>query len=193
MEERIESMIASFSPTTLVMWLIFFYNRATNIAAPYITQAQKTAEAVKKSLYTDSILCFYESIYIPVLYENSIGSNVAYAETPRWYYYDGTMYNTLDTLLKRDQLPTYPWLAADIVCDGQKVADITDFVGSLHYTGDMPPTPAYILGLWSYKNNLLLKRTHTQLVVIDREADTHTFNFSHTDADDPSWLKSICL
>jgi hypothetical protein len=131
---------------------------------------------------------------VPVPYGNVIGSGEDYAEKPRWFYCDGKFVETINDLAVVDT-KGLPWLAADILCDGKKVADITDLVGSLCYVGDLPPTPEYILGLWSYRNNLLLKRTHTQLVVIDGEAETHSFNFPApavgTANNDASWLRSL--
>ena len=189
MDDRVDSFLASFSPTTVALWLVFLYNRATNLAAPYVAQAQKTVEAVRKSLHPDAILCFYEGVYVPVVYGNVTGSSADYAEKPLWYYCDGTFFEKPEY----SSTPTkgLSWLAADIICDSKKVADISEFVTKLRYTGELPPTPEYILGLWSYENNLLLKRAHTQLVVIDNEAETHSFNFAATATDDSSWLKSL--
>lgn len=189
MNKYINNCLSSFSPATVTLWLIFLYNRATNFAGPYVAQAQKTVEAIRKSLHPDAILCFYEGIYVPVLYGNIIGSNSEYAEKPLWYYCDGTFYEKPEYFSGNTK--RLSWLAADILCDGKKIADITDFVGKLRHTGELPPTPEYILGLWSYYNNLLLKRVHTQLVVIDSEAETHSFNFAATVRDDTSWLKSL--
>jgi len=188
-DENIDSFLRMLSPTAMALWLIFLYNRATNLAAPYVAQTQRTFEAIHKSFHPEAVLCFYDGVTIPVVLGHTIESNMDYAEKPRWFYSEGKFFEQKEQAQETGK--SYPWLAADIMCDGKKVADITDFVIGLRYLGDKPPTPEYILGLWSYKNNCLLRRSHTQLVVIDGEATTHSFNFATTAADDASWLQSL--
>ena len=180
---------------TLGLTFIFCYNRLTNAAAPYVEQVQKSLEALRKSFAAAGVYCFYDGMLIPVYLGDTINYMNEHAEKPRWYFIseDNIFVNDIHDFNSNSELKRIPWLSADIICDGTKIADISDFIMNLRYCGEIPPTPEVLLGLWCFNNQYLLRRSHTQLVVICSEADTHTFNFSPTDVDDSIWRRSLGL
>jgi hypothetical protein len=188
-----------FSPATLGILMAYYYNRVTNATEPYIEQVKKTVDAVRSSFRGSGILCFYDGVPIPVNLGNTIGCNDScdsVAEKPHWYYMSDSKIFTgsiADCNSVAADCKRISWLSADIICDGKKVADITDFVSALRYKGTLPPTPDVLLSLWCFNQQYLLRRAHTQLVVICNEADTHSFNFSPipNPLQDEQWLRSL--
>jgi hypothetical protein len=190
MDRQIDSLLA-----TLGLAFIFYYNRFTNIATPYVLQAQKSLEALRKSFAAAGVYCFYDGVPTPVYLGDTMNSTDENAEKPRWYFIseNNVFLNDINNFNSNSELKQFPWLSADIICDGSKVADISDFVMNLRYCGELPPTPDVILSLWCFNKQYLLRRSQTQLVVICSEADTHTFNFSPTGVDDTTWRRSLGL
>lgn len=190
MDTQIDSVLR-----VLGLTLIFYYNRLSNAVTPYLDQVQKTVEAVRKSFIAAGICCFYDGIPIPVYLGDTINSTNENAEKPRWYYIseNNIFVNSINDFSPDCNVKRISWLSADIMCDDVKVADISDFISDLRYCGELPPTPDVLIGLWSFNNQYLLRRSHTKLVVICSEGDTHTFNFAPTGADDAAWRKSLGL
>jgi hypothetical protein len=190
MDTQIDSVLRALGLT-----LIFYYNRLSNAVAPYLDQVQKTVEAVRKSFIAAGIYCFYDGIPIPVYLGDTINSTNENAEKPRWYYIseNNIFVNSITDFSPDCNVKRISWLSADIMCDDIKVADISDFISDLRYCGELPPTPDVLIGLWSFNNQYLLRRSHTKLVVICSEGDTHTFNFAPTGVDDAAWRKSLGL
>jgi len=190
MDTQIDSVLRALGLT-----LIFYYNRLSNAVAPYLDQVQKTVEAVRKSFIAAGIYCFYDGIPIPVYLGDTINSTNENAEKPRWYYIseNNIFVNSITDFSPDCNVKRISWLSADIMRDDIKVADISDFISDLRYCGELPPTPDVLIGLWSFNNQYLLRRSHTKLVVICSEGDTHTFNFAPTGVDDAAWRKSLGL
>jgi len=190
MDTQIDTVLRALGLT-----LIFYYNRLSNIVTPYVDQAQKTVEAVRKSFSAAGIYCFYDGIPIPVYLGDTINSTNENAEKPHWYYIseNNIFVNSINDFSPDCNVKRISWLSADIMCGDTKVADISDFILDLRYCGELPPTPDVLIGLWSFNNQYLLHRSHTKLVVICSEGDTHTFNFGPTGVDDAAWHKSLGL
>ena len=190
MDTQIDSVLRALGLT-----LIFYYNRLSNAVTPYLDQVQKTVEAVRKSFIAAGIYCFYDGIPIPVYLGDTINSTNENAEKPRWYYIseNNIFVNSINDFSPDCNVKRISWLSADIMCDDVKVADISDFISDIRYCGELPPTPDLLIGLWSFNNQYLLRRSHTKLVVICSEGDTHTFNFAPTGVDDAAWRKSLGL
>ena len=190
MDTQIDSVLRALGLT-----LIFYYNRLSNAVTPYLDQVQKTVEAVRKSFIAAGIYCFYDGIPIPVYLGDTINSTNENAEKLRWYYIseNNIFVNSINDFSPDCNVKRISWLSADIMCDDVKVADISDFISDLRYCGELPPTPDLLIGLWSFNNQYLLRRSHTKLVVICSEGDTHTFNFAPTSVDDAAWRKSLGL
>ena len=182
-----------YIPQSFLISTATYYYRLTTTLSPYIDQVNRTLSAIKNSFSqpTRDVLGFYEGV--PIC-RTILQENIA-AEKPQWYFYEhyNTFVRDIADNYNIDAVKSFPWLSADIICDGKKIADITDFVSTIYYIGALPPTPDVILTLWCYKEGYLLRRSHTQLVVICNEGDTHSFNFSPTPANDEPWLKSLGL
>jgi hypothetical protein len=190
MNSQIDTVLRALGLT-----LIFYYNRLSNVVTPYVDQAQKSFEALRKSFVAAGVYCFYDGIPTPVYLGDTINQTNPSAERPRWYFISekSVFTENINEFYSNSELKRITWLSADIICDGTKVADISDFISELRYCGELPPTPDVLLGLWCFNNQYLLRRSNTQLVVICSEAESYTFNFAPTNTNDTAWRRSLGL
>ena len=68
-----------------------------------------------------------------------------------------------------------PWLAANITFNGLKLYSLDDYVGSVMYKGEEPPSAALILGGWSlYTGTVLDTNLRLELEVITEDGEELT-------------------
>jgi len=190
MDARIDYYVNFLSPTYLGLMAMYYYNQFTKITEPVYEQVVRTYDALRTSFETKGILYFYEGLYFPI---NTL-NNSTHSEKIRWYYIlDKNLF--VESLELDDDLDTkkISWLSAEIFSNNEQVADISDFINDIRYVSSdgLPPSVDILLGLWSYQNDLVLRRATTVLNVITTSADSFTFDFIVKDEQRDDWLKSL--
>jgi len=195
-DNNINRILRLFSPTYIGLLILYYYNVITDYANPYLTQLNRTMDAVRSSFKCIGTYCFYDEIPVPIYLESLKDDNKANSEKIRWYYNsDKNLFvENLNDLTSTSGKKRISWLSAEIQYNGENIVDISDFIGDISYisSDSLPPSPTILIGLWAYNNGFLPRLSDTKLVVISSEdAETYSFNFASNYQQNTDWKKSL--
>lgn len=66
----------------------------------------------------------------------------------------------------------FPYLSAEIKYNDLSLYDISEFIESMHWSGEEAPSADHILGVWMMQKGIVLSKRHLSLSVINEEGDT---------------------